>query len=60
VHRHVNINEDDVLASSEQENLTRRLHMILLYEAVRKKICRVDVLWMSTGERVKVWFFCVM
>jgi hypothetical protein len=43
VHRHVNINEDDVLASSEQEELTRKLQMILLCEAMGKKICRVDV-----------------
>ena len=43
VHRHVNRNEDDVLASSEQAELTRRLQMVLLYEAVGKKICRVDV-----------------
>jgi hypothetical protein len=39
----VNRNEDDVLASSEQAELTRRLQMVLLYEAVGKKICRVDV-----------------
>ena len=43
VHRHVNINEDDVLASSEQAELARRLQMVLMYEAVGKKICRVDV-----------------
>jgi hypothetical protein len=39
----VNRNEYDVLASSEKAELTRRLQMVLLYEAVRKKICRVDV-----------------
>jgi hypothetical protein len=42
VHRHVNINEDGVLASSEAE-LTRKLHLILLCKAVGKNICRVDV-----------------
>jgi hypothetical protein len=39
----VNRNEDDVLTSSEQAKLTRRLQMVLLYEAVGKKISRVDV-----------------
>ena len=43
MHRHVKINEDDVLASSEKVELTRRLQMVLLYEAMGKKICRVDV-----------------
>jgi hypothetical protein len=43
VHCHVNRNEDDVLASSEQTDLMRRLEMILLCEVVGMKICRVDV-----------------
>jgi hypothetical protein len=43
VHHHENINEDDVLASSEQAELTRRLQMVLIFEAMGKKICRVDM-----------------
>jgi hypothetical protein len=39
----VNRNEDDVMASSEATELTRRLQMILLSVAVGKQICRVDV-----------------
>jgi hypothetical protein len=38
VHRHENINEDDVLASFEQR-VDEKLQMTLLCNAVRKKIC---------------------
>jgi hypothetical protein len=44
VHHHVNINEDDVLSSSEQAEYMRKIQMILLCEEVGKNICRVDVL----------------
>jgi hypothetical protein len=59
-HHHVNINKDDVMASSEQQSWREDSRWFSCWWQWESRSVEWTCLWTSTGERVKTWFICVM
>ena len=60
VHHHVNRNEDDEIASSEQQSWREDSRWFSCVRQWERRSVECTLLWTSTGERLKIWFFCLM